>query len=43
MTRLPYSYREDASVPAFKDDKPIIIFDGHCILCSGFANFVIRH
>ena len=43
MTRLPYSYREDTSVPDFKDDKPIVSFDGHCILCSGFANFVIRH
>jgi predicted DCC family thiol-disulfide oxidoreductase YuxK len=42
-TRAPYSYRTDASVPAFADDKPIIIFDGHCVLCSGWAQFVIRH
>ena len=41
MTR--YSYREDPSVPDFKDDKPIVIFDGHCVLCSGFANFIIRN
>lgn len=38
-----YSYREDTSVPAFPDDRPIIIFDGHCVLCSRFARFVIRH
>ena len=38
-----YSYREDPSVPAFPDDRPIIIFDGHCVLCSSFARFVLRH
>lgn len=38
-----YSYRTDPSVPAFKDDRPIIIFDGHCVLCSRFARFVLRH
>ena len=39
----PYSYREDPAVPKFPDDNPIIIFDGHCILCSHWAKFVIRH
>ena len=39
----PYSYREDPAVPKFPDDNPIIIFDGHCILCSHWAQFVIRH
>jgi predicted DCC family thiol-disulfide oxidoreductase YuxK len=38
-----YSYRDDASVPAFPDDKPLIIFDGRCVLCSNFAQFVLRH
>ena len=38
-----YSYRADPSVPAFEDDRPIIIFDGHCVLCSRFARFVLRH
>ncbi len=38
-----YSYRGDALVPVFADDKPIIVFDGHCVLCSGWARFVIRH
>lgn len=42
MTR-PYSYREDPSVPSFPDDRPVIVFDGHCVLCSGFARFVLRH
>jgi predicted DCC family thiol-disulfide oxidoreductase YuxK len=36
----PYSYRADAQVPAFPDDKPLIVFDGVCVLCSGFARFV---
>jgi len=41
--REAYSYRADASVPSFPDDRPIIIFDGHCVLCSAFAQFVLRH
>jgi predicted DCC family thiol-disulfide oxidoreductase YuxK len=39
----PYSYREDPGVPLFPDDRPIIIFDGYCALCSGWAAFVLRH
>jgi len=41
--REPYSYRHDPAVPAFPDDRPIIVFDGHCALCSGWARFVLRH
>jgi predicted DCC family thiol-disulfide oxidoreductase YuxK len=41
--REAYSYRQDAAVPRFSDDRPIIIFDGHCALCSGWARFVLRH
>jgi predicted DCC family thiol-disulfide oxidoreductase YuxK len=39
----PYSYRDDPSVPKFADDRPVIIFDGHCVLCSRSAQFVLRH
>lgn len=39
----PWSYRNDPAVPAFPDDKPVIVFDGHCVLCSRFARFVLRH
>lgn len=35
------SYRTDPAVPAFPDDRPVLFFDGHCVLCSGFAQFVI--
>ena len=35
-THEPYSYRADAAVPAFPDDKPIIVFDGKCVLCSRY-------
>jgi predicted DCC family thiol-disulfide oxidoreductase YuxK len=38
-----FSYQSDPSVPKFPDDRPIIIFDGHCALCSGWAKFVLRH
>lgn len=36
------SYRADARVPVFSDDKPVIVFDGECVLCSRFAQFVLR-
>ena len=39
----PYSYRDDPAVPAFADDKPVVIFDGMCALCSRSAAFVLRH
>jgi predicted DCC family thiol-disulfide oxidoreductase YuxK len=39
----PYSYRRDGRVPTFADDRPIILFDGHCALCSGWVRFVLRH
>jgi predicted DCC family thiol-disulfide oxidoreductase YuxK len=39
----PYSYRADPKVPRFPDDKPIIVFDGKCVLCSRWARFVMRH
>jgi len=39
MTR--YSYREDSNVPEFPDDRAIIVFDGMCVMCSGFMRFVM--
>jgi predicted DCC family thiol-disulfide oxidoreductase YuxK len=39
----PFSYKNDPAVPAFPDDHPIIIFDGHCVMCSGFAQFILKH
>ena len=41
--RRAYSYRSDPSVPDFADDHPILVFDGECIFCSGWVNFVLRH
>ena len=43
MQPSAYSYRADPAVPEFPDDRPIIIFDGYCVLCSGFAQFVLKH
>ncbi len=37
-----YSYRSDPAVPAFADDKPVIVFDGMCVMCSWFAQIVMR-
>jgi len=38
----PFSYRSDPAVPPFEDDRPIIIFDGNCVLCSTFATFILK-
>lgn len=43
LAARPYSYRHDPAVPAFVDDRPVIVFDGVCVLCSAWARFVIRH
>ena len=40
---MPYSYRYDSQVPSFPDDRPIIVFDGYCALCSGWAALILRH
>ena len=37
-----YSYRDDASVPRFDDARPIVVFDGVCVLCSGWMEFLVR-
>jgi predicted DCC family thiol-disulfide oxidoreductase YuxK len=41
--RVPYSYRSDPRVPPFPDDRPIVIFDAQCVLCSRWVEFVLRH
>ncbi|MGO6790805.1 thiol-disulfide oxidoreductase DCC family protein [Rhizobium ruizarguesonis] len=38
-----YSYRNDPDVPAFADDRPLIIFDGECVFCSGWVKFALKH
>ena len=42
MQRAPYEYRADPAVPSFADDRPVIVFDGKCVLCSSFAQFILR-
>jgi predicted DCC family thiol-disulfide oxidoreductase YuxK len=41
--RTAYSYRGDPAVPPFPDDHPIIVFDGFCVLRSGWIGFILRH
>jgi predicted DCC family thiol-disulfide oxidoreductase YuxK len=38
----PYSYRTEPAVPPFPDDKALIVFDGVCVLCTGWVRFVIE-
>lgn len=42
MPSEPYSYRSDANVPDFDDAKPLIIFDGHCVLCSSGVAWMLK-
>src|ERR1044072_9045392 len=39
----PYTPRADPSFPPSAENKPVIIFDGYCALCSGWASFVLHH
>jgi predicted DCC family thiol-disulfide oxidoreductase YuxK len=43
LFREPHSYRHDPANPGVADDRPIIVFDGYCALCSAWARFVLRH
>lgn len=38
-----YSYREDPKVPSFTDDRPVVLFDGECALCSSTARTLLKH
>ena len=42
MQPAPYEYRADPAVPRFADDHPVIVFDGKCVLCSSFAQFILQ-
>ena len=42
MQRAPYEYRADPAVPGFADERFVIVFDGKCVLCSSFAQFILR-
>lgn len=39
----PFSYRADPEVPDFDDSRPLFLFDGVCMLCSGGAAWLMRH
>jgi predicted DCC family thiol-disulfide oxidoreductase YuxK len=37
-----YSYRDDPAVPRFDDSRPLVVFDGVCILCSRSMRSIAR-
>ena len=39
----PYSWRDDPAVPAFPDDRALVVYDGDCVMCSAWARFILRH
>ena len=41
MTDLP-PYRTDPIVPDFDDSRPLIVFDGDCVLCSRTMRLILR-
>jgi predicted DCC family thiol-disulfide oxidoreductase YuxK len=43
MTPAAYGYRDDPAVPEFDDSRPLFVFDGTCVLCSGGASWIMRH
>lgn len=43
MGRGAYSYRDDPAVPPFPDDRPLVLFDGDCALCSRSARTLLKH
>ncbi len=41
MAAAAYSYRNDPAIPAFDDTRPIVIFDGLCVLCSSGVQWML--
>ena len=37
-----YAYRDDPRVPRFDDSRPLVVFDGDCILCSRSMRLLAR-
>lgn len=43
ISSTPFSYRRDPAVPKFDDSKPLFVFDGICVLCSGGASWLMKY
>ena len=41
--RGAYSWRDDAAIPRFDETRPLIVFDGVCVLCSRSMRFIAQH
>jgi predicted DCC family thiol-disulfide oxidoreductase YuxK len=41
MPAALYTYRTDPAVPAFDDRVPLLVFDGHCVLCSSGVRWML--
>ncbi len=40
--RLPTAIAPIRACRRFADDKALLVFDGVCVLCSGFARFILK-
>lgn len=43
VSKQPFSYRNDPTVPDFDDGRALFVFDGICVLCSGGASWIMGH
>lgn len=43
VSKQPFSYRFDPTIPDFDDGRALFVFDGVCVLCSGGASWIMRH
>lgn len=43
FSTVSWDWQQVAQQVFEKDDRPIILFDGHCNLCNGGVNFALDH
>lgn len=42
IEKAPYSYKSDPVVPPFADDRPVIVIDGTCALCTRGIGWLLK-
>jgi predicted DCC family thiol-disulfide oxidoreductase YuxK len=43
VSKQPFSYRNDPTVPDFDDGRALFVFDGICVMCSGGASWIMQN
>ncbi len=42
MEPQPVDHQHTSIIELFSDQRPILVFNGKCILCSGFVQFILH-